>query len=372
MVAATGQGGLPLDSSAPTQPPTATAVTTLGCARATAAEWVARHACGQPWFRGAYLVGSTVGAPDAAALPLGSDVDILVVRAEAQPPPKPGKFLYHGVLLEVSFVPGPELASVEAVLASHHLAHGLRAGTILHDPGGTLRALQEEVAARFAQPAWVHRRLVTVGRAGEAWLRAIDRTAPWHAQVQAWLFGTGASAHVVLVAALRNPTVRLRYLRAREVLAESGHAEFYPELLALLGCADLPAHRVARHVDALARTFDAAAAALRTPYRFASDIAPAARPIAIDASRALIARGDHREAVFFVVATFARCHSILAVDAPDTLRALAPAFDELLGDLGLACTDDLLRRAAAVRRFLPTLWATASALRGAHGSPPAW
>lgn len=359
-----------MDASAAAQPPIGTPGPTLGCARAAAAEWVARHAHGQPWFRGAYLIGSTVGGPDAAALPLGSDVDILVVRAEAQPPPKPGKFLYHGVLLEVSFVPGRELASVEAVLASHHLGHGLRTGTILDDPGGGLGALQREVAARFGRPAWVRRRLVAVGRAGEAWLRAIDRAAPWHEQVQAWLFGTGATAHVVLVATLRNPTVRLRYLRAREVLVECGHADVYPGLLGLLGCADLPPNRVARHVDALARTFDAAAAALRTPYRFASDIAPAARPIAIDASRALIARGDHREAVFFVVATFARCHSILAVDAPDTQRALAPAFDDLLGDLGLTHSDDLLRRAAAVRRFLPTLWSTVADLAATDGSPP--
>ena len=342
---------------------------TMGEARAAAAAWVAQYARDQPWFRGAYIAGSTVGLADGVGLPLGSDVDVMVVRAEAAPPPKPGKFLYRGALLEVSYLASPDLAAAEAVLASHHLAHSLRVAAILEDPTGSLQDLQRRVAAQFAQPEWVWRRCEAVRRSGEAWLSGIDPAAPWHDQVMSWLFGTGATAHILLVAALRNPTVRLRYLRAREVLGEHGCADLYPELLGLLGCADLPPERVLGHVEALGRTFDAAAQAYRTPYRFAADISPDARPIVVDASRALIAAGDHREAVFWVVATFARCHTILAVDAPDLLRALAPAFDALLGDLGIADRDDLLQRAAAVRRFLPRLWETAAVLVAA-GAPP--
>jgi hypothetical protein len=39
-------------------------------------------------------------------------------------------------------------------------------------------------------------------------------------------------------------------------------------------------------------------------------------------------------------------------------KALAPAFQEAVADLGLTATGDLLNRAAAVTRFLPRLWQT--------------
>jgi hypothetical protein len=64
-----------------------------------------------------------------------------------------------------------------------------------------------------------------------------------------------------------------------------------------------------------------------------------------------------------MVATFARCDKILAADAPAGIRhALAPAFDRILADLGIASTEDLLARAGSVREFLPVLWATAEAI----------
>ena len=335
-------------------------------ARAAATDWVMRHAHPEPWFRGAYFGGSTAGLPGDADLPPASDVDVFVVTAEAEPPPKLGKFVYCGALLEVTHLPWRLLASAEQVLAHYHLAGGLRLDTIITDPSGQLRQLQAEVSSHFAEEAWVRRRCAHARGGSEQWLAAIDPSAPWHDQVTTWLFGTGVMTHVVLVAALRNPTVRLRYLRARDVLREYGHADLYVELLQLLGCADLPAERVEHHLAGLARTFDAAAAAFRTPYRFRSDISAAARPIAIDGSRDLIRNGCHREAVFWMVATFGRCHAILAVDAPDEQRALAPAFEAMLADLGIASHAALVRRAEACRQFLPRVWETAEAILAAN------
>jgi len=339
---------------------------TVGSARAAAAEWVRRHAGREPWFRGAYFSGSTVGLPEDAELPVGSDVDVMIVRAEAEPPPKLGKFMYRGALLEVTYLSWPRLASVEEVLRSYHLAAGLRVDTIIADPSGELRALQRQVARHFADPQWVRLRCAGARTGIENNLRAIDPAAPWRDQVTSWLFGTGVTTHVLLVAALRNPTVRLRYLRARDVLVDYGHADLYVELLYLLGCAEMTPQRVQHHVADLARTFDAAAAAFKTPYRFSSDITAAARPIAIDGSRELIRTGCHREAVFWIVATFGRCHTILAADAPDVQRALAPAFDAIVADLGITSSDDLLRRAEAVTQFLPRLWETTEAILAAN------
>ncbi|MBB6671942.1 hypothetical protein [Cohnella nanjingensis] len=339
----------------------------VGLARATASEWVLTHAGIEAGFKGAYFSGSIVGLPHDVPLAATSDIDVVVVTEGDEPPKKLGKFVYRGALLEITYLSWNQLASMEEVLASYHLAGSFRMNTIIADPTGHLGKLQAEVSRRFAELPWVRRRCENARQRIEDGLRAIDTAAPLHDKVTAWLFPTGVTTHVLLVAALRNPTVRRRYLAARDVLREYGHAEFYEDLLQLLGCARLTAPRVQRHLDELARTFDAAAAVAKTPFFFRTDITAAARPIAIDGSRELIRSGCHREAMFWIVATFARCHQILSADAPPAVRqAHVPAFEAVIADLCIASNDDLLRRADDVMRFLPRLWEKAEAIMSAN------
>jgi hypothetical protein len=331
----------------------------VGGAKAAAARWVEVEGRKSDHFLGAYLAGSVVELPDEAELAEFSDVDVMVVYDVDEVPPKPGKFRYGGALLEVTYLPWKDLAVVEEVLASHHLANSLRADTLIADPTGRLGAVQAQVARHFAERTWVRRRCRNVLDKIDHGLRHIDPTAPFYDQVTAWLFPTGITTHVLLLAALRNPTVRRRYLAARQALRQYGRLDGYPPLLGLLGCERLTPDGVAGHLDALAVTFDAAAAVARTPFPFSSDITPLARPIAIDGSRAMIAAGDHREAVFWIAATFARCCNILAADAPDLLPAHLPALRALAADLGVGSPEDIASRAGATRRSLPALWALA-------------
>jgi hypothetical protein len=334
----------------------------IGSARTAASEWVMLHASRETGFQGAYFSGSTTGMHDEAEMPLASDIDVVVVTAQAEPPLKLGKFIYRNTLVEVTYLSWNQLASVEEVLTSYHLAGSFRVDTIIADPTGQLCRLQTQVSRHFAERVWVRRRCENARQKIVNGLRAIDTSAPLYDQVTAWLFPTGVTAHVLLVAALRNPTVRLRYLAARNVLMEYGHADFYPDLLKLLGCAHLTPQRVELHLDELARTFDAAAAEAKTQFFFSTDITATARPIAIDGSRELIRAGYHSEAIFWIVATFARCHKILAADAPELQLALAPAFDAIISDLGITSTYDLISRAEDSIQFLPRLWETTEAL----------
>jgi hypothetical protein len=328
----------------------------VGLARSAAVQWVAQHAQPDVGFRGAYFSGSTVGLPDDAELPPTSDIDIVVVTAQEDPPAKPGKLRFQDALLEVSYLPWTELASADDVLASYHLAGSFRTDAIIDDPTGHLHKLHAHISRHFAARPWVRRRCQDARHRIETRLAAIDTSAPFHEQVLSWLFPTGVTCHVLLVAALHNPTVRLRYLAAREVLTDYGHFSLYPELLNLLGCSHLPAQRVQHHLRELAATFDATVQVAKTPFFFSSDITPTARPIAIDGSQRLIDSGDHREAVFWIIATFARCHTILAADAPQLHEDLAPAFQAAVTDLGISSSHDLFHRAEAVTRFLPRLW----------------
>ncbi len=334
-------------------------------AREIAASWVTAQGAG---FAGAYLTGSVARLPGDAELPRTSDVDVVVVTAGSDAPPKLGKFRYRGVLLEVSYLPAAELASAEHVLSSYHLAGGFRTDTIIDDPDGHLRRLQATVGAAFADPFWVRRRLHDVRRRIETGLRDLDPAAPLHEQVLGWLFRTGVTAHLPLVAALRNPTVRLRYPAAREVLLSCGRADVYELLLRLLGVEGLSRGIVQGHLDALAGTFDATAAVARSPFFFSTDLTPQARPIAIDGSQDLIDAGDHREAVFWIVATFARCHTVLAVDDPVLHRRLHPAFEAAVADLGSTGRADVRKRAADVLAPRPELCRVAETIAARHAT----
>ena len=81
----------------------------------------------------------------------------------------------------------------------------------------------------------------------------------------------------------------------------------------------------------------------------------------------MIARGDHREAVFWIVATHCRCQKVLYHDAPaEVQERFRPASKRLLGDLGIASPDALQQRGAQVRAFLPRLWGVAEAIMAAN------
>jgi hypothetical protein len=91
-------------------------------ARALAARWTAEHREERPSFAGAFLGGSAAWLAGDADLPATSDVDVMVVTADPQAPPKLGKLPYGGVLLDVTFLSWDQLGSGEDVLASYHLA----------------------------------------------------------------------------------------------------------------------------------------------------------------------------------------------------------------------------------------------------------
>ncbi|GAA3879910.1 hypothetical protein [Streptomyces sedi] len=347
----------------------------IGEARAAAREWVATRASREHWFAGAYFTGSTVGLPDTAEVPLGSDTDVMVVTTDPEPPTKPGKFIHRGALVEISLVASAALENPEAVLGDYHLAGPFRADTLIADPTGQLARLRATVAERFTERAWVRRRYRhALGRAAEGLTRSAalpaGPTAPDPGAVIGWLFPTGITTHALLVAGLRNPTVRLRYLRVRELLAEHGLSTAYPPLLDALGCAELDARSAEAHLAPLTDAFDAACAVSGTPFPFRSDISPAARPIALDATRELIRAGRQREVLFWLVATYARCQMILAADAPpERSERHTPGFAALLADLGVPSTAALAARSRHTLRTFPSLTETCETLLDAHAGP---
>jgi hypothetical protein len=335
-------------------------------AKDAARQWVIAQGSKIPGFMGAYLAGSILWLPEEAALPASSDVDVFIVLADP-PPLKLGKFFYRDVLLDVSYTPGDQLQSPDQVLGQPYLAGSFSKPNILFDPSGQLARLQAAVSRDYARRAWVRKRCEYARDRVLGVLHSLSESQPFHDQVTTWLFGTGVTTHVLLAAGLQNLTVRRRYLAARELLAAYGRLDFYENLLELLGCAGMSRERVEYHLAALTGAFDVAKTLVKTPYRYASDISDMGRPVAIDGSRELIEGGCHREAVFFLAATYSRCQHVLYQDAsPEIQDRYLVGYRRLLADLGIVSFADLQRRGGQVEAFLPRVWEVAEAILEAN------
>lgn len=336
-------------------------------AREVARQWVIEKASILPGFVGAFLAGSTNWLPDNAPLPPTSDMDIMMVLADSDPPNKPGKFTYQDALLELSYLPADRLESPEQILCDYHVAASFSTARIIADPSGWLAERQAVVSAEYANRRWVGRRCQQARDKAVAYLEGVDESEPFHDQVSGWLFGTGITTHVLLVAGLKNPTVRQRYLAARQLLASYGYLDLYETLLEVLGCARMSRERAEYHLASLAGAFDAAKTVIKTPFFFASDLSDAARPIAIDGSRELIEGGYHREAIFWMVATYSRCQKVFYHDAPRAMQErFTPGYRQLLADLGIRSFADMQQRKEEIKALLPRVWAVAEAIMAAN------
>ncbi|SDN01302.1 hypothetical protein SAMN04488137_3061 [Fictibacillus solisalsi] len=338
----------------------------VGEAKKNGAEWAINFAKSSEWVLGAYFSGSTIQMCDDEELPVGSDVDIMVLTSLQDPPMKLGKFLYRGTLLDVTYLSESQFSSSERVLSSYHLAGSFRFDTIIYDSSNVLKNLQHDISKKFAQKKWVLTRCEDARKRVETGLASIHNNVPLHEQVMSFLFPSGVTTHILLVAALRNPTIRLRFAKAKEVL-ENYHLEgFYEELLTLLGYSHFTPKRVEYHLNHLEKTFDAAVNVSRTPCLFSTDISKDSRPIVMEGSRELIKKGLHREAVFWIAATFTRCHTILAADA-DLHSSFFPSFHELLNELGVASLPDIIKKSQQILDFLPDVWDAAEKI--IHANP---
>jgi hypothetical protein len=324
-------------------------------AKLLAMEWVQFYSQNHEII-GAYLNGSVTAMNEAVELSPFSDVDINVVIDSAEVGEKLGKFIYKGALLEVSFVTKDKLLPPEKLLSTYEIVGAFRTDNILLDNTGVLRELFQVVSLDFSKPDFVESRCLSVVNKIQLGIKAFDRDNPLLDNINPWLFPAGVCTHLLLVGAQINPTVRLRYLLLRPILLKAGFADLYEELLELIGCKDFSAAQVQQHLDALTRTYDIACQySAYVHFPFSNDITLYSRPVVIDGSQYLIDQGNHREAVFWIAATFVRCHLILRTANPLEHQKLMPELMKLLEDMRAENNENIHKHIEATKRMLPRI-----------------
>ena len=270
--------------------------------------------------------------------------------------PTRDKIVVDGVALDVSPIDRAELELPERVLGAYHLAGSLRSpDSVLHDSNGWLGAIQQEVASRFGERHWVEVRCDHARQRSAGYLERMTTATGDVERMMSWLFAAGVTTHIMLTAALRNPTVRNRYPATRAMLRELGHTDMYEPLIDLLDPGKTSARKATTYVGILGPLFDRAMRSRRTWFHFADDISPAGRIGAIDGSAKLIQDGLPREAMFWIGVTTARCMAILECDDPGGQTEFAGMFRDLAGQLRIGTADEGAARATEFQRVLPTI-----------------
>lgn len=340
-----------------------------------AQNWVDAYAAQTPNLLGAYISGSYLTTPPGAVWPGSSDIDIVLVFPQDACPPKMGKLREQGALLEITCMGEGEFASLEHILSTHYLAFALNAGAILYDPAGRFARLHQEAAAQYARRPWVDARCEGFYRQIGQSVAGYDPAAMTLPQkVNGWAFTTGISCFPLLLADLGNCTVRKRYTAARQVLEAHGMGGFYPRLLSLLAPEPLGRGRLSVHMGELEKTFSLACGTSgpSAQYHFRRDISPEGAAVAIGGSWELLSTPYPEDAVFWMLATFARCHIIFDMDDPALGRERLPALWAFLEDVGIRREEDFATRLRALADFLPELRAAAGEIadsREARSAP---
>jgi hypothetical protein len=189
------------------------------------------------------LIGACIVSSLAAGdFTPASDVDMLMIAADSAVRPIIERRLVDGRVFEWMVLSHDSLGDVEAILADAGLCHDILTAIILLDEGYRLAQLQQQIAAQYQQSSWIWQR--TFGQ-----LQRVNNAIN--------LFGkhlaegnllSAQRAHVSVIRGFcgisrailnRRCTMARGLLFCREATTELGWLEYYQNLLAMLGAAEI-------------------------------------------------------------------------------------------------------------------------------------
>ena len=332
----------------------------IAAVKSLAKQWVKQNISSSADFVGAYLTGSTIWKLDDEQHAPSSDVDIFVVMQNDKLPEKIGKINFHNVTLEINFISFADISDPQAILADYHVANAFYKQSILLDPLAQLAPLHQAVSAQFTQSQWVIKRCQNAKENARSFLKAFEQATELHDQVTTLFFAAGVTAHILLVAGHRNPTIRRRYVESKFLLHQHGFDDIHQTLLTTLGSHNMDKPTVIRHLSKLDAHFTTACRVMKSPYMFAADMKVDLTSIAIGGSAEMIEASHHKEAIFWLIAIYGRCRTVIYADGTQAqLTAIDADLWGLLNELGIHNLQDMRLRAQMVEQDIETVWAVA-------------
>ncbi|MBL1419363.1 MAG: hypothetical protein COC24_002520 [Alphaproteobacteria bacterium] len=322
-----------------------------------AKHWAEDNISNLSGFVGAYLTGSTIWKNEDELHAPSSDVDIFIVMQTDELPAKIGKINYQNVTLEINFINFASISDPRVILAQYHIANAFYKDSILLDPLGQLAPILKAVKAQFAEPIWVTKRCEDARENAKNWLKVFQQASELHDQITALFFAAGVTTHMLLVAGLKNPTIRRRYVECNILLQQCDYGDICNALLTTLGSQSLSQQTVLDHLNKLNEHFTTACKVMKSPYMFAADMSMDLKSIAIGGSAEMIEAGYHREAVFWLIAIYGRSRAVIYADGSEAqLNAIDADLWSLLNDLGIDNQQDMDIRATMIADDIETTW----------------
>lgn len=321
-------------------------------AREIAQAWVREVGVRLPGFRAAHLSGSLARMHEEDEHPDYSDIDIYcVMEAGAEFPQR--KFDYHGALVETVARPLSDYASPESVLSNPYLAPAFLADGALYDSEGSLSGIYPAVREHYAEKQWLEARYNTVRAEVEGIAGSLERAT----SLDEGFLAVGVTVRKVglllAVAHLQAPTVRKSLAESTRLLRSRGRDDLADKMLRVLGCLEITEEQARRCLRECAAAFDRAAEVLVRPAPMDFNLVPAARPYLVGGTEEMIAAGQHREAMVWVMMVLWASNACLQKDAPPEER---PRWQERTNRcyalLGLASMGDYSRRASEAKALI--------------------
>jgi len=298
-------------------------------------EWVELYGRHTPGFCGAHLMGGITTLPKDAEFPTYRDVDVNIVLHDLEQR-EIQDFAYKGLIVECGLFSREEYRSLADVLASPELAPNLVVDSILADPTGMLARLHQAVAQAYPRREWVSARCEYMKRGVVQALNDMQQARSPAEGLVHLVRLVFDMAGLIAVAQLQPPTHRRCLSLMRELLAPQGELALYEAVLHLLGVAHLSSQRVESFLEDCASAFDHAVAVYRTPIPYGFKLHAHVRPYLVDGAQEMIAAGNHREAMLWIMGFSYIANTAIQQDAPADERARFRAqFERLLHELGL-------------------------------------
>ncbi len=316
--------------------------------------WVEEQFADRPEFVGAHLMGGINELPPEAEFPTYSDVDMSVV-IEGEGTRWPSDMHHRGLMLEYGFESADDYRSVETLITNPSLAPNLVMDSILVDPQQVLTKAHAFIAKAFKRRRWVQARCDDEKRNRiEPYIAAMD---PNDVGANLW-FTCTALAGYLAVATLQRPTHRKALIRSRNILEAKQALHLQDALLDLYGCAAWDKVQVKNCLQGAMAAFDLAVQIHQTPHIGDFKLKPYLRPYFADATQAMIDAGDHREAVPWIMVTYAISALTISADGSDDEREqfVNNGFRPALSQLGLTSAADWADRANRARQVADSIY----------------